>query len=80
MLLFQFTPLREGRQRYHHSEAFFPYISIHAPARGATRLHILIGFFRLFQFTPLREGRLCVQIVEGTDSLFQFTPLREGRP
>ena len=57
-LLFQFTPLREGRQRQRWLDYQADDISIHAPPRGATisasesSVH---GY--LFQFTPLREGR-----------------------
>ena len=54
---FQFTPLREGRR----TPAGFPLaeqISIHAPARGATRSQgPPQGGPGQFQFTPLREGR-----------------------
>jgi len=32
-------------------------VSIHAPARGATRVRIAIVILCLFQSTPLREGR-----------------------
>ena len=56
------------------------YISIHAPAGGATWRKTRRSALRQFQFTPLREGRQaehpeCRQLF-----LFQFTPLREGRP
>ena len=34
--LFQFTPLREGRQYERHKERGHVHISIHAPPRGAT--------------------------------------------
>ena len=36
----------------------FAEISIHAPARGATKQEVITRYFRNeFQFTPLREGR-----------------------
>ena len=56
-MLFQFTPLREGR----HDGFITLYrnnsISIHAPPRGATNQHHAQQEHRGFQFTPLREGR-----------------------
>ena len=36
-ILFQFTPLREGRHPSHPEPGYYHRISIHAPARGATR-------------------------------------------
>ena len=36
-MLFQFTPLREGRRLHDDELFFFRFISIHAPPRGATR-------------------------------------------
>ncbi len=55
-------------------------VSIHAPARGATRRTLNTILKEMFQSTPLREGRLFrgdeVLVLE----LFQSTPLREGRP
>ncbi len=56
LILFQFTPLREGR-RYFQSAEHLDCISIHAPPRGATRRRSHDGSPVLFQFTPLREGR-----------------------
>ena len=35
-LLFQFTPLREGRQKIYSERDESLFISIHAPPRGAT--------------------------------------------
>ncbi len=55
-LVFQFTPLREGRP----IDAVIVKqirISIHAPPRGATARHGFQLPRTLFQFTPLREGR-----------------------
>ena len=56
--LFQFTPLREGRQLGIPTVPCIRLISIHAPPRGATRRASRKRKKRtLFQFTPLREGR-----------------------
>ena len=58
-VIFQFTPLREGRRRYQRRHARQRRISIHAPPRGATPVGMAILPPKLFQFTPLREGRHC---------------------
>ena len=56
-------------------------VSIHAPARGATRDRSkLLVVQLLFQSTPLREGRPAHgHLVPVTFDVFQSTPLREGR-
>ena len=56
-LVFQFTPLREGRLPHPYISGSFSLISIHAPAGGATSAHGLMTAADKFQFTPLREGR-----------------------
>ena len=56
-MLFQFTPLREGRLKDATGQDTAALISIHAPPRGATKSSKRIVCCRLFQFTPLREGR-----------------------
>ena len=78
--LFQFTPLREGRQVTLKSKWKCIQISIHAPPRGATRLRRSRTCLLAFQFTPLREGRREARFNGALTSAFQFTPLREGRP
>ena len=55
-LLFQFTPLREGRRYVGRVFQRIP-ISIHAPPRGATGYPARTAQAMIFQFTPLREGR-----------------------
>ena len=40
MCRFQFTPLREGRRSFPIMDFVKPIISIHAPPRGATRIHL----------------------------------------
>ncbi len=55
--MFQSTPLREGR-RHHRRHPWGLYqVSIHAPARGATRYGRNSRGVVMFQSTPLREGR-----------------------
>ena len=56
-IVFQFTPLREGRHSKAHHVAHTSAISIHAPPRGATDADVVFQRFHEFQFTPLREGR-----------------------
>ena len=80
LLLFQFTPLREGRHQQARSHRRAVPISIHAPPRGATSRALLVARkLHLFQFTPLREGRRLTKSWRKSLILFQFTPLREGR-
>ena len=56
-VLFQFTPLREGRLLVYIIHQLCVDISIHAPPRGATGINTPDDITKLFQFTPLREGR-----------------------
>ena len=58
--MFQFTPLREGRQICSIlSEGMF--VFQFTPLReGRHTRPSLWGIARLFQFTPLREGRLAI--------------------
>ena len=56
-ILFQFTPLREGRLADESADELCR-ISIHAPPRGATLGAGAGAIVGIFQFTPLREGRL----------------------
>ena len=80
LLLFQFTPLREGRLIVVDYIQLMRAISIHAPPRGATGLSLLhIKWRSRFQFTPLREGRRSLPHIRTDWKPFQFTPLREGR-
>ena len=58
-ILFQFSPLREGRRLIEGRKTTLDPISILAPARGATRSEEEIREdVKPFQFSPLREGRL----------------------
>ena len=59
-MLFQFTPLREGRRQSRHSACpTWIYFNSRPSARGDVKAFLDGGSVRLFQFTPLREGRLC---------------------
>ena len=78
-ILFQFTPLREGRRTRFRGLVVIV-ISIHAPPRGATCVGTsMTNCFTIFQFTPLREGRHTSNCISCFVDKFQFTPLREGR-
>ena len=54
------------------------FISIHAPARGASTSNFRMSCHHQFQFTPLREGLQYESGEYSLDNIFQFTPLREG--
>ena len=56
------------------------YISIHAPARGATIMPTTTTHFNLkFQSTPPRGGRPALFPILARSLLFQSTPPRGGR-
>ena len=79
LLIFQFTPLREGR-RYAY-RIFQPVsISIHAPPRGATGRRIRwLRPLANFNSRPSARGDLAGCDDAPSPKEFQFTPLREGR-
>ena len=76
---FQFTPLREGRPRSRAQGRRYN-ISIHAPARGATRhlAAVLLGRSD-FNSRPCERGDRSTKSRSRFSTIFQFTPLREGR-
>ena len=77
-MLFQFTPLREGRpELIYFIREHYP-ISIHAPPRGATKISWLSGRRLPFQFTPLREGRQQNRRGSGRRSYFNSRPSARG--
>ena len=80
-ILFQFTPLREGRpSRDHLRRHGGCCISIHAPARGATaRKNRKRRNPNYFNSRPCERGDLAVSAAKSIVVVFQFTPLREGR-
>ena len=56
-------------------------ISIHAPARGATRdVGVDVSLSRNFNSRPRAGGDQAVLYKHGVRKLFQFTPPRGGRP
>ena len=77
---FQFTPLREGRRMPRRCSGRSCVISIHAPPRGATKVHF--GYNRkdaISIHAPPRGATLRSAAIAQRFA-FQFTPLREGRP
>ena len=104
LFLFQFTPLREGRPMQFTARRATPThfnsrpcergdrpclpvsrpaeISIHAPARGATRpSYSEVKFSEYISIhAPARGATGNTTETVSTITEFQFTPLREGRP
>ena len=77
---FQFTPLREGRRRKRGQQPELEPISIHAPARGATRAAgIRAPSSAYFNSRPCERGDIVAVNILDIHIKFQFTPLREGR-
>ena len=79
-VLFQFTPLREGRRGGRRRRCCPRPISIHAPPRGATAGGSA-GRWRLCYFNsrPSARGDKRRKKWYRDATRFQFTPLREGR-
>ena len=78
--IFQFTPLREGRQAQTVGFQRRWYFNSRPSARGDVKNMLMNRTPFLFQFTPLREGRRNAVGAVSYYVIFQFTPLREGRP
>ena len=78
-VLFQFTPLREGRRAAQtHRLCTVKHFNSRPSARGDDEAWVM-GSAWVFQFTPLREGRRACRFLVFCGFPFQFTPLREGR-
>ena len=79
LLLFQFTPLREGLLSDILALIRICPISIHAPARGASFDAIPSAFpSKYFNSRPCERGFEDFLKNRFFHGLFQFTPLREG--
>ena len=78
-MLFQFTPLREGRQILLQFASCWKEISIHAPPRGATRTRTGISSARFISIHAPPRGATADGVFLQHSPKFQFTPLREGR-
>ena len=78
--VFQFTPLREGRQRKLREVGRQGNISIHAPPRGATAEQVRHLAKKLISIhAPPRGATPHISSQPPPRRGFQFTPLREGR-
>ena len=55
-----------------------PFISIHAPPRGATCKNAMKSRGNIFQFTPLREGRPALATASSTRAYFNSRPSARG--
>ena len=79
-ILFQFTPLREGRHAGESVAEHVGCISIHAPARGATRDYLRRHGGCCISIHAPARGATYSHLSSILGPKFQFTPLREGRP
>ena len=79
-VIFQFTPLREGRRERVAQSNQQSIISIHAPPRGATRSSGFLEPQPPISIHAPPRGATAQTGKELMDRVFQFTPLREGRP
>ena len=78
--LFQFSPLREGRQVGVIDDAGYLIFQFSPLREGRLPFRAACFLLDLFQFSPLREGRR--RILRNKPCIvrqFQFSPLREGR-
>ena len=81
VLILDFNPRpRVGGDPACEQEAQEVFISIHAPAWGATLGWKDGNIYILFQSTPPRGGRLKLREKYSAEELFQSTPPRGGRP
>ena len=78
-MIFQFTPLREGRLHPGHKVVAVGAISIHAPPRGATGLRVAQQNGRTISIHAPPRGATVMRCTRTPRDKFQFTPLREGR-
>ena len=78
--MFQFTPLREGRQEQGHN-SFYEEQFQFTPLREGRHQGLYYIFDDNYRFNsrPCERGDKNCPDTRGTKLLFQFTPLREGR-
>ena len=76
---FQSTPPHEGRPTEGGGVDGAAWVSIHAPARGATQDCVVPTRLLGFQSTPPHEGRLDCRSATDVPMMFQSTPPHEGR-
>src|SRR5690606_20359198 len=71
---------REGGDEARHMGADEGHVSIHAPAKGATKPGTWALMKDTFRSTPPRRGRLKREQIMAELELFRSTPPRRGRP
>ena len=79
-ILFQFSPLREGRPPIRSFPVPLKHFNSRPCERGDSFFAASALQCPIFQFSPLREGRPSESCETCWAWLFQFSPLREGRP
>ena len=77
-MIFQFTPLREGRPYGQNVRTWSNYFNSRPSARGDALISRLFGCANISIHAPPR-GATRRRSRDGASVLFQFTPLREGR-
>ncbi len=77
--VFQFTPLREGRQKFRVKTWFTPYFNSRPSARGDIGQNAGERRGTYFNSRPSARGDHDRQAAAAARPKFQFTPLREGR-
>ena len=77
-LIFQFTPLREGRRGQSREFRNRSHFNSRPSARGDTECHTMAQADFISIHAPPR-GATCVRCCVPACRIFQFTPLREGR-
>ena len=78
-IIFQFTPLREGRQDWMQKKGLTRYFNSRPSARGDDAGAAEPCFLDISIHAPPR-GATGVYHMQNYNYKFQFTPLREGRP
>src|SRR5262249_18858987 len=81
VIMFRSTPLHEGRRRLASARRYQDGVSIHAPARGATRRNSSNGTrSNGFDPRPCTRGPFATRPSRPLPKRFRSTPLHEGRP
>ena len=78
--LFQFTPLREGRQKAADLRETIKKFQFTPLREGRLRHKKKYTPMTHFNSRPCGRGDLAIFIHNNPANIFQFTPLREGRP
>mgnify|MGYP004515808669 CR=1 FL=1 len=76
--LFQFTPLREGRHKQTRKQVYSLFISIHAPAGGATPADTAAVWPCYFNSRPCGRGDPCDEVLIIRHIYFNSRPCGRG--